>query len=216
MTTMHTPTDPAGHRARAWLLLAAVGALMLAGCAATTEVGAVWVDPQFKGRSFAGQKVWVVCDAGEQLTLRRLCEDRLAEEVAATGGTAVRGPDGAAALPDAAAQLPAAQRAGAVAVLRGTVTPAAQSYNPGPQFSIGIGGFGGGRTSVGGGVGVALPAGAGSVSTGHALDLGITEVASGELVWSARSTAPPSKDLNEQITELARTTMAAARSAGVI
>lgn len=204
------------HRTSSLLLLAAASTLWLAGCAATTEVGATWVDPQFKGRSFAGQRVWVVCDAGEQQTLRRLCEDRLAEEVAATGGTAVRSPDGTAALPDMAAHLAAARSAGAMAVLRGTVAQAAQAYNAGPQFSIGIGGFGGGSTSVGGGVGVALPAGAGSVNTGYALDLGITEVKTGALVWSARSTAPPSKDLNAQITDLARTTMAAARASGVI
>jgi hypothetical protein len=215
MTTMREPFRPDGHRAVPLLLLAAAGAL-LAGCAATTEVGAVWVDPQFKGRSFAGQRVWVACDAGEQQTLRRLCEDRLAEEVAATGGLAVREPDGAAALPDMAAKLAAARRADAVAVLRGTVAQAVQAYNAGPQFSIGIGGFGGGSTSVGGGVGIALPAGAGSVNTGYALDLGITEVKTGALVWSARSTAPPSKDLNAQITELTRSTMAAARASGVL
>jgi hypothetical protein len=212
MKTLPEPLRRAGHG----LALALAGALLLAGCAATTELAAVWVDPQFKGRSFAGQRVVVVCDAGEQQTLRRLCEDRLSEEVAAGGGTAVRAKDGAAALPDAAAQLAAARHAGAVAVLRGTLAPAATSYQPGPQFSIGIGGFGGGSSSVGGGIGVALPAGAGGVSTGYALDLGITEVASGTLVWSGRSTAPPSNDLGTQITELARSTMAAARAAGVI
>lgn len=213
MTKMRKPDE---HRASTPFLLLAAGALWLAGCAATTEVGAVWVDPQFKGRSFAGQRVWVACDAGEQQTLRRLCEDRLADEVTATGGTAVRAPDGGTALPDMAAQLAAARSANAVAVLRGTVGQAAQAYNSGPQFSIGIGGFGGGSSSVGGGVGIALPAGAGSVNTGYALDLGITEVATGSLVWSARSTAPPSKDLNAQITDLARTTMAAARAGGVL
>jgi len=123
---------------------------------------------------------------------------------------------GTAALPDMAAQLAAARSANAVAVLRGTVAQAAQAYNAGPQISIGIGGFGGGSSSVGGGVGIALPAGAGSVDTGYALDLGITEVATGTLVWSARSTAPPSKDLNTQITELARTAVAAARAGGVL
>jgi hypothetical protein len=216
MTTTRTPTRLDGHRTSALHLLAAASALWLSGCAATTEVGAVWIDPQFKGRSFAGQRVWVACDAGEQQTLRRVCEDRLADEVAATGGTAVRAPDGTAALPDMAAQLATARGANAVAVLRGTVAQAAQAYNPGPQLSIGIGGFSGGSSSVGGGVGIALPAGAGSVNTGYALDLGITEVATGALVWSARSTAPPSKDLNTQITELARTAVAAARAGGVL
>lgn len=215
-TTTRIPWHRGGRlRCGLWLSTAAA-ALLAAGCAATTEVGAVWIDPQFKGRSFAGQTVWVVCDAGAQQTLRRLCEDRLSEEVAAGGGKAVRPSDAAAALPDAAAYLPAARSAGAAAVLRGVVAPGAQSYQPGPQFSFGIGGFGGGSSSVGGGIGVALPAGAGSVNTGFAMDLGITDIASGKLVWSARSTAPPSKDLNMQITELARTTMAAARGAGVI
>jgi hypothetical protein len=215
MTTMRKPCGLDGRRAVPLLLVAAACAL-LAGCAATTEVAAVWVDPQFRGRSFAGQRVWVACEAGELQTLRRLCEDRLAEEVAATGGVAVREPDGAAALPDMAAMLAAARRADAVAVLRGTVAQAVQAYNPGPQFSIGIGGFGGGSSSVGGAVGIALPAGAGSVNTGYALDLGITEVKTGLLVWSARSTAPPSKDLSAQIGELARSTMGAARASGVI
>jgi hypothetical protein len=212
MTTMSGPFRPAS-RTR---VLAAALALLLAGCAATTAVDAVWVDPQFKGRSFAGKTLWVACDAGEQQTLRRQCEDRLAAEVTAGGGAVVRGPDGGSAAPDAAAQLAAARRAGAAAVLRGTVAPAAQAYNPGPQFSFGIGGFGGGSTSVGGGVGVALPAGAGSVSTGYGIELGLTDVASGKLVWSARATAPPSKDLGAQIAELARSSVAAARSAGVL
>jgi hypothetical protein len=196
--------------------LASLCALALAGCAATTQLDATWIDPAFQGRGFAGQRVLVACDAGAQETLRRLCEDRLADEVKAGGGTVVRSAEGAAVRPDAAGYLPEARRAGAAAVLRGVVATGARSYGAAPQISIGVGGFGGGRTSVGGGVGVALPAGTGSVSTGLGLDLGVTDAASGTLVWSARSTAPPSQDLNTQITELARTAVAAARAAGVL
>jgi hypothetical protein len=189
-------------------------ALLLAACATSAKVDAQWVDPQLKGRSFAGKRVLVVCEASDQ-TLRRLCEEQLASEVIAFGGSVTRAAEGAP-LPDAAAHLPAAGKAGAVAVVRGVVTPSAQSFNPGPQFSFGVGGWGGGSSSVGGGVGVSVPAGAGSVSTGYGIDLGITDVSTGRLVWSAKTTTPPSSDVGAQMVDLARTSMTAARAAGVI
>ena len=195
---------------------AGAAALLLAACATSAKVEAQWVDPQLTGRSFAGKRVLVVCEASDQ-TLRRLCEEQLASEVIAFGGSVTRPAEGAP-LPDAAAHLPAAGKAGAVAVVRGVVTPTAQSFNPGPLFSFGIGGFGGGssNSSVGGGGGVSVPAGAGSVSTGYGIDLGITDVTTGKLVWTAKTTTPPSADVGAQMVDLARTSMTAARAAGVI
>jgi hypothetical protein len=214
MNTPHTHT----HRLLAVAGSTALALALLAGCAASAKVDAQWVDPQFKGRSFAGQRVLVVCEASDQ-TLRRLCEDQLASEVIAFGGSVTRAPEGLAPLPNGAAHVPAAGKAGAVAVVRGVVAPTAQSFNPAPQVSFGIGGFGwggGSSTSVGGGVGVSVPTGAGSVSTGYGIDLGITDVSTGKLVWSAKTTTPPSADIGAQMVDLARTSMTAARAAGVI
>jgi hypothetical protein len=171
----------------------AAAALALAGCASTT-LNAQWSDPQFAGKSLRGAKVLVACQAADA-TLRRVCADRTAAKLA---------------------QLHDARTAGAVAVLRTSVAPAAALATPGPSIGIGIGGFGGGYRGGGGvGFGVSAPVGGGSVETGYGASASISDVASGQLIWSASASAPPSSDLNQQMASLAATLLDAAGQAGL-
>jgi hypothetical protein len=191
--------------------------LALSGCA-STSVNAQWSDPQFAGKSLRGAKVLVACRATD-VTLRRVCEERLAAKLKQLGAQPLPASDQKAVDPDAAAQTPAllqeARTAGAAAVLRADLTPAAAAVNPGPSIGIGIGGFGGGYRGGGGvGFGVSAPVGAGTVETGYGASASLTDVASGQMMWSASATAPPSSNLNEQMDALATVLLDAARQAG--
>lgn len=202
------------HAATATLGLCA---LILAGCAATPTLDAQWIDPQFRGPSFAGSRVMVVCEASDN-TIRLICEEQLAAHLTATGASVVRAPsDATGSNRGAAAYLPAARTASARGLAVGVVTPSSQAFNQGPQFSIGLGGFRGGSSGVSMGGGVSVPVGSGgsSVNTGFGMELGIHEVASGQLVWTGRASSAPSSNVNAQITDLTRTTAGAARMAGV-
>jgi hypothetical protein len=84
-----------------------------------------------------------------------------------------------------------------------------------PGITLGIGGFGFGSGGVSGGVGVSAPIGGGGVSTGYASNTRLTDATSGRLMWTARATAPPSKDLNTQLSELTRAVFGAADKAQV-
>ena len=93
-----------------------------------------------------------------------------------------------------------------------TVGLSSQSVSQG--VSIGIGGFGFGRHSAGG-IGVSAPIGGGQVSQGYAASGRVTDVASGRLMWTARASAPPSSNINEQFAELSKSVLDAAGSAGL-
>ncbi len=200
------------------LLLGALGALLLAGCAGS-RINAQWSDPQFAGQPPRGAKVLVACQAGEP-TLRRICADRMAARLAALGALPLLAPDSSdaadATVPNEAALLQAARQAGAVLLLRTQLAPEVVALAPGPTIGIGIGGFGGGYRS-GGSVGFGMSAplgGAGPATTGYAATASLSDVASGGLMWSARASAPPSSDVAQQLAELATLLLDAARQAG--
>lgn len=187
-------------------------ALMAAGCA-STRLDAQWVDPQFAGRPLAGAKVLVVCSAAE-LTVKRLCQERMAAEVTALGATAVPGPDQGGPGPDA--YLGAARSVGARAVLVASVAPDANVVSSAPSVSFGLGGFNwGGGSSVGGGVGVSMPVGNASVKTAYGANTSLTDVATGKLMWTGKASTPAQDDLGAQIGELSRATLGAAQKAGL-
>ena len=200
--------------------LAAAAALamscsILAGCA-STQVGAQWVDPAFKGQSLRGTRLLVVCDAAEP-AVQRLCQDEISAQVKALGATPVQAPGAGANAGQASMEqvLSAARIAGAKAVFSTSVMPDATIVSPGPTFGFGIGGFGGYSSGVGGGVGISVPAGGGQVSTGYAANGMLTDVASGRMMWSAKATSPAQSNVNAQLSELARAVVGAAQQAGL-
>ena len=201
--------------ARAWPLRAAfVVASALVGCA-STQLDAQWVDPQAQPGLLRSAPTLVACDAADAV-VRQICQDQLAGEVVARGGSPVFAPQTIEIAPDRpvdAQLLPAARSAGAKALLVVTIAPAATDVSPG--FSVGFGGFGFGGRSGGVGVGVAAPIGGGSVTTGYSANARVTDVSNGRLAWTARSTAPPSSDLTAQLGELSKSVMAAADKSGL-
>ena len=197
-------------------VVAVAGAAWLSGCA-TSQVSAQWSDPQFRGQPARGARVLVSCQAAD-LTLRRVCADRMAAELAARGAVPVLAADPGDVPPLADdALLKAARQAAATAVLRATVAAEVAVATPGPTIGIGIGGFGGGYRSGGGvGIGVSAPvAGAGTMDTGFGANAALVDVASGSLMWSGRASAAPSSDVSQQLATLARLLMESARQAGM-
>lgn len=211
-------SQPASSRRRARVgrvhaQLATLAAL-LAGCASTT-LDAEWRNTQLAPGYLHGARVLVSCEAAEPV-LRRICEDRLATELAAHGAVPVlaalaAAPSGTVVTPDAQA-LGAARANGAKAVFVVSLAAASRSVSPG--VSIGLGGFGFGR-HTGGGIGVSVPIGGGGVTTGYSANGHVTEAGSGRMMWSARASTPPSSDLNAQVAELAKTVVDAADKAGL-
>jgi hypothetical protein len=192
---------------------ALVAVLCLAGCAGSQLV-AQWNDPQFAGQPPRGAKVMVACQASE-LTLRRLCSDRISEQLLAAGVQPVPAPDPAP--PDEATLLRVAQSAGAVALWRTTISPEVAAVAPSPSIGIGIGGFGGGYRS-GGGVGIGMSApigGGGPAQTGYGASAALSDVASGRLMWSGRASASPSSDVNQQLAKMAAQLLEGARQSGL-
>jgi hypothetical protein len=195
---------------------ALAAAALLGACASAPPYEAQWTDPQLGAQSglLRGARVLVACDAAD-LTIRMLCQDRLAADVTARGATPVFVPPDTPVATDRALDaqlLPAARGLGAKAVMVVTIAPASADVSPG--FSVGIGGFGFGRHS-GVGVGVAAPIGGGRVTTGYSANGRVTEVGGGRLVWSARASAPPSSDIESQLSELTRGVFAAADQSGL-
>lgn len=196
----------------------AAALLLLAGCA-SNRLDAEWIDPQFKGRSLRGTKVFVVCETPET-AIRLNCEQQMALQVTAVGATPVR-PEATGATPGNQPQgseqdLAAARSAGAETVLSSAIAPDATVVNPGPSVGFGVGGFrmGGGGGGVGTSIGMSAPVGSGQVMTGYAANSTLTDVASGRLMWTARASAPPSRDLNDQLARLARDVVGGAQNAG--
>lgn len=200
---------------RACVAVAAVAGLLWLAACATSQVNAQWSDPQFAGQPPRGAKVMVSCQAGEP-TLRRLCADRMTEQLLTSGMHPLAAPDGQDAA-DEAALLLAARDGGAAALLRTTITPEVAALAPSPSVGIGIGGFGGSYRSGGSvGIGMSAPIGSGGpAETGFGASAGLTDVASGKLMWSARASAAPSADVNRQIAELAAQLFDAARQSGL-
>jgi hypothetical protein len=193
------------------------GALcILAGCAAGPRQETQWIDPAVGGHSayLRGARIMVACEAYD-VAAQRVCQDQVARELAAKGATPVMVPTEAAILTDRPldGQLVAsANESGAKAVFVMTLTPAA--YSPGPDFSLGIGGFSLGR---GGGVGVGLgvPIGGAGGSTGFAANARLTDARANRLVWTATLVAGPEADLTAQFARLARSMADAAQGAGL-
>ena len=195
-------------------LAASFMAAALAGCA-STQLDAQWVDPQAQPGLLRAAPTMVACDAAGAV-VRQICQDQLAGEIVARGGSPVFAPQTIEIAPDRpvdAQLLPAARSAGAKALLVVTIAPAVTDVSPG--FSVGFGGFGFGGRGGGVGVGVAAPIGGGSVTTGYSANARVTDVSNGRLAWTARSTAPPSSDLTAQLGELSKSVMAAADKSGL-
>ena len=186
----------------------------LVGCA-STALDAQWADAQLPPQLLRGARVMVVCEA-QDVVIQRLCQDRVVAGLTARGVTPV--------LPPPTLNVPLAQSvidpellrtargANVRAVFAVTVGVSARRVSPG--MSVSLGGFGFG-SRVGGGVGVSAPIGGGQVSAGYSANGRVTEVASGRLLWTARATAPPTSNLEGQVTELAATVLAAADKANL-
>ena len=209
--------DSSSSAGRARSIGAGVGATavaLLVGCAATTQLDAQWSDPSAGTGFLRGARVLVACDAYE-VVVRQICQDRLAAEVVARGATPVFLAPGFPVASDRSVDaqlLPAAREAGAKAMMVMTVAVAAHDVSQ--PFQIGIGGFGFG-SSGSAGVGVSAPVGGGRVTSGYSANGRVTDVSSGRLVWTAKATAPPSSDIDAQMSELSRTVLAAADKSGL-
>jgi hypothetical protein len=198
-------------------LAAAFVAVAAAGCASGPQLSAQWTDPQLGPKSsyLRGGKVLVACDVAD-LTMRQICQDRLAAELAARGASAVfPGPQTVIATDRSidSQLLAAARDNGAKAMMVLTLTPGLTEVSPG--FTVGIGGFGYGSGGGGVGVGVSGPVGGGKVTTGYVANGRITDAGSGRLVWSASASTPPSSDLPLQLDGLAKTVFGAAEESGL-
>jgi hypothetical protein len=202
------------------VLVTTIALAALGGCA-TTRLDAQWSDPQLSANSLRGARVMVVCEAYD-LAVKRICQDQMAAEVVARGGTAVPGPDESSGAPvrplNHDQYLDAARQANAKAVLTHSLTPQDVAVS-GSSMSIGIGGYGigGGRGSgvSGGGVGVGVsaPIGGQQTTTGYAMNSRVTDVGSGKLLWTAKASAPASSDITGQVAELTKIVFGAADKA---
>lgn len=209
---LHPPSrgTPAGRPATSATVLVAL--LLVAGCA-STSVDLQWTDPQLAGTSLRSAKVLVVCEAYD-IGIKRICEQQVASEVTARGADPVVSPDAASTSGRAEDRyLGAARAIDAKAIL--TVAVSLADTRSSPAFSIGLGGFGIGGGSVRGGVGVSVPIGGGQLETGHVASGRLTETSSGRLLWTAKATAPPSRDFAAQMAELAKAVVGAADKAGL-
>lgn len=198
--------------------LFASSGLFITGCA-STRVEAQWTDPQFAARSLRGAKVLVICEAQETV-IRRICEDKVATQVAASGATPVAGPEFADLTvgppPTNDRTLAAARSAGAVAILGSTITPDIAVVSPGPTFGFGFGSYGGsGGWGSASGVGISVPVGGGQVDTAYAANMVLTDVATARVMWTSKVTTPASQDIHGQIDELAKAGVGAAQKAGL-
>ncbi|HUL68115.1 MAG TPA: hypothetical protein VLW55_26200 [Burkholderiaceae bacterium] len=205
------------HLKRFLMPVAALAATLAGGCA-STRLDAQWADPQAAPGSLRGARVMVACEAPD-MVIRRICQDRMASEITARGGTPVSAPDIPNEVPGqplAAEQyLAAARSANAKAVLTHYVTEAGVSVNAPPAVSFGIGGFGygGGGGGVGTGVGVTTPVGGAHTDVGYAVTSNLLETSSGRVLVMAKASAPPSGDVNRQIDELTKVVFSAADNA---
>ena len=205
------------HHTRFPLLVAALATTLAVGCA-STRLDAQWADPEAAPGSLHGARVMVACEAPD-MVIRRICQDRMASEITARGGTPVSAPDTPNEAPGhplgPEQYLPAARSANAKAVLTHYVTEAGVSVNAPPAVSFGIGGFsyGGGGGGVGTGVGVTTPVGGAHTNVGYAVTSNLLDTSSGRVLWMAKASAPPSGDVNGQLNELTKVVFSAADNA---
>lgn len=188
---------------------------LLSGCA-TTQMEAQWRDPQLTPQVLQGKTVLVLC-RGPDMTLERICEDRLAAQAQAAGIKVARGAPPAAGANGADAVRQAARAAGADVVLATTLEPAAAEYigTSGGSVGVGVGGSSGSWGSrSGAGIGISLPIG-GSPGPGLGASTSVTDAASGKLLWSGRARSPRSAREADQVGELARVTLEALKAAGL-
>lgn len=195
--------------------LAASALLALSACA-STQIDAQWANPDYAGRSLRGSLVLVACEA-QDATLQRICEDQVAAQISAMGGSARTSYSLDASARGAPAgtdpNVAAARQLGARAIVRTTLTTGAVVAAPaGPSIGIGVGG-GGGR--VGGFGGISFPIGGTAVSNAYASETVVIDPASGAIMWSARASAPASQDASGQVAELAKTAAGAMKQAGL-
>lgn len=217
---MNPIRDARAARTVTAVAVACLSALTLAGCA-STKIGAEWSDPQFAGKKLTGARIYVSCQALE-LAVQLVCVDQLSAQLKALGAVPLSSPPRAThgSLPDSptvGVEMKAARNAGAVALLGVSIAPESTAVSTGPTFSFGLGGFSGGAHSGGGvGVGVGVPVGGtGSLSTGYAASANLTDLGSGKPIWTARASAPPSDNVNEQLGTLASTLLGSAQKAGL-
>jgi hypothetical protein len=196
------------HRPHWVVRVGAALALLLAGCA-STRLDAQWSDSQLAPGSLRGARVMVACEAYDTV-IKHICQDQMAAEVKARGGTPVEAPNTTNEAPGrplgVEQYLPAARNAGAKAVLTHYVTQADVSVSGPSSVSFGIGGFGfgGGGGGVSTGVGVSAPVGGGRTSVGYAMSSNVTDASSGRLLASAKASSPPSADVTTQLNELTK------------
>jgi len=188
--------------------LVAALVLAVAACTSGPQLAAQWTDPQLGNQSafLRKSRVLVACDVAD-LTVRQLCQDRVAAEIAARGATPVfPGPDTLIATDRSidGQLLAAARSADAKALMVLTLTPAVTDVSQG--FQVGSGGVG---------VGVSAPVGGGRVTMGYAANGRVTDVGSGKLVFSASASTSPSSDLDLQLSELSKTVFGAADRSGL-
>jgi hypothetical protein len=198
---------------------AALAAVLLAsGCATGPQLDAQWADPSATYPGYLrGARVLVACDAAE-FVVRQICQDHLASEVTARGGTALQAPRDMAFAPDRSAEvqlMPEAHAANAKALVVMTVAVALTEVS-GNSFSFGIGGFGygGGGGGVGVGVGGTVPTGT-AVNAGYTASGRIADASNGRVLWVAKATSPPSPDVGAQMAALSRVVLDAAQKAGM-
>lgn len=203
---------PSFRRIAACGLLAALGA-----CATVPAVDAQWTDPALGVHSglLRGGKVLVACNTVD-VTIRQVCQQQVANELVARGGTPVFVPGDAPPMvmdrPIDEQLLAVAARVGAKSVFIASVAPANADVSQG--FSLGIGGFGFGSSSAFG-LGAAVPVGGGAVTTGYLLNGRVLDAANGKLVWTARAVATPSADINAQLAQLSKSVLGSAETAGL-
>jgi len=207
---MRNPPSRVPILLRGVTLLAA--ALLVAACA-TSQMEAQWRDPQAGARSMQGKTVLVVC-RGLDVTLERVCEDRLAADAQAIGIRVARSELPRDAVVDPAAGdvlLRAARAVRAEAVLSMWLERSYAAVSPsGGSVGVGVGGGSGGwGGGTGGAIGITLPIG----SPGPALASGttLTNAVTGKLVWSGRARGSGTVNEPAQLGELTRVTTEALR-----
>ena len=205
------------HHPRFVVQAGAALALLLIGCA-STRLDAQWSDSQLAPGSLRGARVMVACEAYDTV-IKHICQDQMAAEVRARGGTPVEAPNTTNEAPGrplgVEQYLPAARNAGAKAVLTHYVTQADVSVSGPSSVSFGIGGFGfgGGGGGVSTGVGVSAPVSGGRTNVGYAMSSNVTDASSGRLLASAKASSPPSSDVTAQLNELTKIVFSAVDTA---
>jgi hypothetical protein len=201
---------------RTRIFSAAALSVALAGCA-TSQIDAQWTNPAYAGRSLRGAPVLVACEAREP-TLQRICEDEVAGQISALGGTPTRSTQIAGGpVSGTDPYLSAARGIGARAVVRTTINTGAVVAAPaGPTIGIGVGGGGGGRGGgwSGGFGGISFPVGGAQVSHAYTSETAVIDPANGAIMWSARASSSAQQDIGGQIAELAKTAAGALRQSG--